>query len=129
MRAGKALIAETLAFVESSPTAVTTAMAASHLRRSSSHLSSVLTLLCTENKLTCATGLDAKNHYVVLYRPYGFPLIVPEGMSFRDTAERRQAQRPLKGEQPKRVMVQAKQVGIARHWLDVALFGNGPAHA
>jgi hypothetical protein len=129
MRAGKALIEATLAYIESQPTAVTNAMVARHLKRSSSHLSGVLTLLATENKLTVATGTTAKGSYTVLYRPYGFPLVPPEGMVFTDAAERRKPERPIKGEQPKRVMTAAKQIGMARHWLDRALFGDGPAHS
>jgi hypothetical protein len=126
--AGKLLVAETLAFIETSPTAVSTAMVARHVKRSCSHLAAVMNLLATEHKITAAAGLDGKSHYVVLYRPYGLPLVLPEGMKFRATEERRKAERPIKGEQPKRIMVAATQIGIARHWLDRALFGDGPAH-
>jgi hypothetical protein len=128
MRAGKLLIAETLKYIESSPHALTCAMIGRHLGRSTSHLSGVLTLLATENKIKIATGTGNKGRYIVLYRPYGAPMVLPEGMIFRDAEERRKAERPIKGEQPKRIMVAAKQIGIARHWLDRALFGDGPAH-
>lgn len=129
MRAGKLLIEATLAYIESKPHAVTNAMISRHLGRSTSHLSGVLTMLVTENKLHMATGTGSKGRYMVLYWPYGLPMAVPEGTKFTSTAERRKADRPIKGEQPKRIMTVAKQIGMVRDDMIRALFGDGPAHS
>lgn len=129
-RIGKAVIEETMQYLEKMPHAVSRPTVQKRIKRELASTCQIIKTLVQQGRAQMLSGTDDKGRFTVLYWPADRPFLPPPGIGFAPSAERKKDALPKHSPfaEMRRKFGPAKQEGIARPWYLSCLFGDGPAH-
>jgi hypothetical protein len=74
-------------------------------------------------------GRGENNRWTYAFHLADREFILPTTVGFTPYGYKPQLRSSMPVDKPRRIFTQAQQLGIARHWMDEALFGDKPANS